>query len=58
MVQATVQQRTLNKISVLGADSASWPSEVRDLLAAAGGKVNRGGLVPKSFHLINGKYLF
>ena len=53
-----MQQRTLNKISVLGADSASWPPEVRDTLAAAGGKVNRGGLVPKSFHLINGKYLF
>ena len=55
LVQATVQQRTLSKIGIFGADSELWPTEVRSKLRKHGAKVNRGGQVPRSLYLVNGE---
>ena len=55
IVQATVQQRTLSKIGIFGSDSELWPAEVRSKLRKYGAKVNRGGQVPRSLHLVNGE---
>ena len=55
LVQATVQARTLAKIGIFGSDPELWPAEVRAKLERYGDRVNRGGQVPRSLYLVNGK---
>ena len=54
LVQATVQQRTLSKIRILGSDPQLWPAEVRAKVEQFGPEVNRGGKVPRELYLENG----
>ena len=57
IVQATVQQKTLNKIKIFGPNN--WPTDIEETIStfsSKNGKFTNGGIVPQSLYLINGKF--